>query len=154
MLVSEIMTPNVVTIGYREPVMEACKQYKQHGVGCLVVMDEKLVVGILTERDIIERIIVDERNPKKTSVEDIISKNIKTIHATARVEQAAEIMKTYKIKKLPVILNNEIVGIVTATDLTNHMPELARELKKILMDERSFRYVEKVPYGKGSSQSY
>jgi CBS-domain-containing membrane protein len=83
-----------------------------------------------------------------------MSKNIKTIHSTARVEQAAEIMKTYHIKKLPVILNNEIVGIVTATDLSNMMPELTKELRKLLTKEKPFRFVEKVPYRKEPPQSY
>ena len=154
MLVNEIMTPNVVTIESKESVQEACKKYKEYGVGCLVVMNNKLVVGILTERDIIERIIVEERNPKKTPVEDIMSRNIKTIHSTARVEQAAEIMKTYHIKKLPVILNNEIVGIVTVTDLSNMMPKFTKELKKMLTKEKPFRFVEKVPYRKEPPQSY
>jgi len=154
MLVNEIMTPHVVTIESKATVHEACKKYKDYGVGCLVVMNDKLVVGILTERDIIERIIVEERNPKNTLVEDIMSKNIKTIHSTARVEQAAEIMKTNHIKKLPVILNNEIVGIVTATDLSHNMPEFSRELKKMLTEEKPFRFVEPVPYKKDKPQSY
>jgi CBS domain-containing protein len=146
MFVKEIMTPNVVTIGCRDSVLAACQKYKDLCVGCLVVMDNNIVVGILTERDIIERIIVDQKNPKRTKVEDIMSKNIKTIHASARIEQAAEMMKTYRIKKLPVILNNEIKGIVTATDITNHMPEFSIELKKLFLDEKPFRVVQKPPY--------
>jgi CBS domain-containing protein len=154
MLVKDIMTPNVVTIESGESVLEACKRYKDFGVGCLVVMNNKLVVGILTERDIIERILVDEKNPKQTNVEDIMSKNIKTIHAAARIEQAAEIMKTYKIKKLPVILNNEIVGIVTATDIANNMQNFSKEIKQIMTDEKPFKFVEQVPYKKETYEGY
>jgi CBS domain-containing protein len=154
MLVSDIMTPNVVTIESSASVLDACMQYKEHGVGCLVVMNNSLVVGILTERDIIERIIVDEKNPRKTNVEEIMTKNIKTIHATARIEQAAEMMKVNRIKKLPVILNNEIVGIVTATDIANNMQDLSREFKQLLQDETPYRFVEKVPYKKDSAQGY
>ena len=154
MNVSDIMTMNVVTIESKDFAINACKKYKERGVGCLVVMDNKLVVGILTERDIIERIIIDEKNPKKTKVEDIMTKNIKTVHAAAKVEQAAEMMKTYKIKKLPVILNNEIVGIVTATDITNNMPDFSKELKKALSKETPFKFVETMPYKKESKQDY
>jgi len=153
MLVREIMTSNVVTIGCRDNVLDACQKYKDFSVGCLVVMDDRIIVGILTERDIIERIIVDQRNPKRTKVEDIMTKNIKTIHASARVEQAAEMMKTYKIKKLPVILNNEIKGIVTATDITNNMPEFTKELKKLFLDEKPFRLIQKPPYVKNTIQN-
>lgn len=139
------MTKNVVTIQADDTVFDACMQYKKFGVGCLVVMNDKLVVGILTERDIIERIIIDQRNPKRIKVEEIMSRNIKTIHASAKIEQAAETMKTYKIKKLPVVLNNEIVGIVTATDITNIMPDFSNNLKKLITANTPFRYVTPTP---------
>jgi CBS domain-containing protein len=148
------MTPKVVTIESGATVLDACKEYKEHGVGSLVVMNGPLVVGILTERDIIERIIVDERNPRTTNVEEIMSRNIKTIHATAHVEQAAEMMKTHRIKRIPVILNNEIVGIVTATDIANRMPDFSRELRQMLEDDTPYRFVEPVPYKKESAQQY
>jgi CBS domain-containing protein len=154
MLVKDIMTRNVVTIESDAFVLEACKRYKELSVGCLVVMSNKLVVGILTERDIIERILVDEKNPKTTRIEDIMSKNIKTIHAAARIEQAADMMKTYHIKKLPVILNNEIVGIVTATDISNNMQNFSKEIKQIMNDETPFKFVEQVPYKKESYEGY
>lgn len=154
MLVSDIMTPKVVTIESGELAIQACKKYKECGLGCLVVMNNNLVVGILTERDIIERIIIDEKNPNEITVEDIMSRNIKTIHATARIEQAAEMMKTYKIKKLPVILNNDIVGIVTATDLSNNMKNFSKEFKRMFEDNTRYRFVEKVPYKKDSAQGY
>ena len=158
MLVSDIMTPKVVTIESGEPVLQACKKYKECGVGCLVVMNNNLVVGILTERDIIERIIIDEKNPNKITVEDIMSRNIKTIHATARIEQAAEMMKTHRIKKIPVILNNEIVGIVTATDISNNIQDFSKEFKQVFKNKTPFKsvenkFVEKIPYKKQQSDT-
>lgn len=141
MLVKDIMIKNVVTIDTQDSVFNACQRYKDLGVGCLVVVKDKLIVGILTERDIIERVILDQRNPKRTKVEEIMSKNIKTIHASAQVEQAAEMMKAYKIKKLPVVLNNEIVGIVTATDITNLMPDFSKNLKQLIKEAKQEKYM-------------
>jgi len=138
MFVSEIMIKDVVSIQSDDTVMDACKTYKDKGVGCLVVMKKNLVVGIVTERDIIERVIVDQKNPKKAKVEEIMSKNIKTIHASATIEKAADIMKKNHIKKLPVILNNEIVGIITVTDIANVLPHFSKEL---LLEKEAFRFV-------------
>lgn len=138
MLVNELMVKNVVTIESDKTVLEACKKYKDQGVGCLVVMKNNIVVGIVTERDIIERVIVDQKNPKKAKVEDVMSKNIKTIHASAKIEKAADIMKKNKIKKLPVILNNEIVGIITITDIANILPNFS---KKLFEESEVFRFV-------------
>lgn len=138
MLVNELMVKNVVTIESNKTVLEACKKYKDQGVGCLVVMKNGILIGIVTERDIIERIIVDQKNPKKVKVEDIMSKNIKTIHASAKIEKAADIMKKNKIKKLPVILNNKIVGIITVTDIANILPNFSKQL---FIESEAFRFV-------------
>ncbi|UCD14091.1 MAG: CBS domain-containing protein [Thermoplasmatales archaeon] len=128
MLVSEIMSKEVVTVENDKTVFDACKIYRDRGVGSLVVMKEGFVIGILTERDIIERVIVDHRDPKETKVEEIMSKNVQTVHASTSVEKAVEIMRDHKIKKLPVILNNNIFGIITITDIANALPAFSRLL--------------------------
>ncbi len=138
MFVKDLMVKEVVSIEYDKTVLDACNKYKECGLGSLVVVNSGIVVGIITERDIIERVIVNKKNPKKTKIEEIMSKNIITIHASARIEQAAELMKKHKIKKLPVILNNNFVGIITVTDLANIMPKFT----KILADENQpFNFV-------------
>ena len=119
MLVEDIMSKDVVTIDYKKTIYDACKLYKEKKVGCLVVMDKDILVGIVTERDIIERGILEDKPPRKTSISEIMSPNLRTIHALTPLEQASQIMKENKIKKLPVILNNKIVGIVTQTDLSD-----------------------------------
>jgi len=118
MLVQEIMTKNVVSISPTESISEACKKFVSNNLGSLVVMDKNINVGIITERDIIREIILVHGDPKKIKVMELMSPNIKTIHAMTPVEKAADIMKEHNIKKLPVVLNNEIVGIVTETDLS------------------------------------
>jgi len=118
MLVQEIMTKNILNINSNVSILDACKKFVEKKVGSLVVMDNDIIVGIITERDIIQEIIIAKGNPKKTKVRDVMTPNIKTIHAMAPVEKAADIMKEYNIKKLPVVLNNEIVGMVTETDLS------------------------------------
>ncbi len=118
MLVEEVMTRSVVDIECNKTAYEACKKYSQNKVDCLVVMDKKIIVGIVTVRDTIERLILKNKDPKKTKIKDIMSQNIKTVHALSPVEKAAEIMQENNIKNLPVILNNEIVGIITVTDIS------------------------------------
>ena len=137
MLVSEIMSKDVVTVENNKSVFDACNIYRECGVGSLVVMKEGIVVGILTERDIIERVIVDQKDPKETKVEEIMSKDIKTVHASARVEKAVEIMRQNKIKKLPVILNNNIFGIVTITDVANILPDISKLLDEEIQNSKN-----------------
>jgi len=126
MLVKEVMTKNVVTIDRDDTALDACNKYRDYKVGCLVVVDEGKCVGIVTERDLIERTICARRSPEKTKVGDIMSSNIKTVHALDTLEKALEVMKKNGIKKLPVILNDEIVGIITVTDISKARPELSK----------------------------
>jgi CBS domain-containing protein len=126
MLVTEIMTKDVITIDADATVFDACTTYKEKKVGCLVVIKDESCVGIVTERDLIERTICQYRNPEKTKVHEIMSKNIKIVYALDTVDKALEMMKQYKIKKLPVISSEKIVGIITITDIAEARPDLSR----------------------------
>lgn len=126
MLVREIMIKDVVTIETNDNVLNACLQYRDKKIGCFVVTQNEQCIGIITERDIIERAVCSGKNLKNTKIKDIMSSNIKSIHPLEKVEKAIEIMKKFKIKKLPVISNNYLVGIITITDIGMAKPELTK----------------------------
>jgi CBS domain-containing protein len=133
MLVKEIMMKNVVTIDADASVFDACMMYKEKKVGCLVVVDDETCVGIVTERDLIERSICQRRDPEKTKVREIMSQNIKVVYALDTVEKALETMKQYKIKKLPVISSEKVVGIITITDIAEARPEISKRFMETWM---------------------
>jgi CBS domain-containing protein len=133
MLVKEIMMKNVVTIDADASVLDACMMYKAKKVGCLVVIDDETCVGVVTERDLIERSICQRRDPEKTKVREIMSQNIKVVYALDTVEKALETMKQYKIKKLPVISSEKVVGIVTITDIAEARPEISKRFMESWM---------------------
>lgn len=126
MLIKEIMTKNVVTITPNETVFDACLKYRDNKVGCLVVTDKESCVGIVTERDLIERTMCLHKDPDKTKIHEILSYDIKTIQSLETLENALQIMKKFKIKKLPVISDRELVGVITITDIANARPELTK----------------------------
>ena len=140
MLVQDVMSKNIVNIDCNKNILEACQVYSKNKVGSLVVMDKNIIVGIVTERDTIERVILKGLDPKTTMVREIMSPNIITVHALAPLERAAQIMRESHIKKLPVILNNEIVGIVTETDLSRTIDvysEAIQELSELYVDSKN-----------------
>jgi CBS domain-containing protein len=126
MLVSEVMTRSVVSIDADASVFDACMMYKEKKVGCLVVVSDETCVGIVTERDLIERSICQRRNPDATKVKEIMSSNIKVVNALDTIEKALETMQQYKIKKLPVISAEKVVGIITMTDIAEARPDLSK----------------------------
>jgi CBS domain-containing protein len=133
MLVKEIMTKNVVTIEAKKSAYDAAMKYKEYKVGCLVVEENGYCVGILTERDMIERVLCLHRNPDTTQVHEIMTAPIRTIYALDNVEKAIQVMKDHHIKKLPVISNNAIVGIITITDISNARSEFTKQFMETWM---------------------
>lgn len=126
MLVKEIMTKKVITIDRDASALDACFLYKEKKVGSLVVTKGENCVGIITERDLIERTMCQQRHPKHTQVHEIMSKDIKVVHLLDTVEHALKIMIQYKIKKLPVVSDEKVVGIVTITDIAKARPDLSK----------------------------
>lgn len=127
MLIKEIMSKHVITVQSDSSVFDACQLYQQYKVGCLLVLDrEKTMVGIVTERDFIERTICAKKNPETTKVSDIMTRKLITIHSLDKIEKAIELMKKHDVKKLPVVYNNAIAGIITVTDLSRARPELSK----------------------------
>jgi CBS domain-containing protein len=133
MLVKEIMTKPVVTIDADASVYDACMLYKEKKVGCLVVTRKETCVGIITERDLIERTICQQRKAEDTKVQEIMSHDIKVVNALDTVENALRILKQYKIKKLPVILSEKVVGIITVTDIAKARPDLSERFMESWM---------------------
>jgi len=124
MYVRDIMKENLVTINYNETIKTACDLYRDNKIGCLIVIDNDDIVGIVTERDLIERTICMNRDPNTAKVEEIMSKNIKTIDKNERLEKAIAMFKENNIKKLPVTCNNSLVGIITITDIAYSRPSM------------------------------
>ncbi len=126
MLVKEVMTKNVVKINEDKTVYEACLLYKDLKVGSIIITRNNQTEGIITERDIIERTICEKKDPVITSVSEIMTKKIISIHPLDSIEKALEKMKEFNIKKLPVIDNSKILGIITVTDISKARPDLSK----------------------------
>ena len=129
MLVKEIMTRNIISIDSNQTVKDACFKFRDHKVGCLLVTENDQLVGILTERDVIKRILCEGRDHNTTLVKDIMSTEIKTIGPLEEIEKALDTFKTYNIKKLPVVTEDEIVGIITITDIAYTRPGIKDFIK-------------------------
>jgi len=126
MLVNEVMTKIIITIHPDDTVFKACQKYHTHHIGCLIVAKKGSCVGIVTEHDIIKKMICEYKDPKKTKINEIMSSDVKTIQSLETLEKALILMKKYKIKKLPVTSNNTLVGIITLSDIAHARPELTK----------------------------
>ena len=115
--IEEIMVENVVTVTANDTVKKAVEVMNEHEIGCLVVVSGEKPVGIVTERDMLKRIIHKLREPEKTRVINIMSKPLISAAPKMSTGEAAKLMFERKIKKLPVVENRRLIGLVTLTDL-------------------------------------
>lgn len=115
--VSSIMTSPVVSVMFSDPAITAVNKMISHDIGAVVVISGGRPVGIITERDILKRVVAEERNPRATFCQNVMSKPLITTSPETTVGKALEIMKKNGIRRLPVVRGEELVGIVTEKDI-------------------------------------
>lgn len=131
LVVQNIMVSNVITTERRTLVIDAVKIMNQHGIGCLVVMENGSPVGIVTERDLLKRVLGQSKNPKKIGVQEIMSSPLIVAKPDMEIDEVTKLMFGRKIKKLPIVEDGKLVGLVTFTDLLSFQPSLIRVVKEL-----------------------
>jgi CBS domain-containing protein len=116
--VGDIMTRNPRLVDARQPLVNAATVMRDEGIGAVVVRDQGQVCGILTDRDIVVRALAEHRDPARTSIGEICSKELTTVRPTDPVQHAVELMRERTVRRLPVLDDSgEVVGIVSLGDL-------------------------------------
>ena len=113
----EIMSKNVATITPQQTAAEAAQLMTQNNIGSVPVVQNGQCVGILTDRDITLRTTATGADANTTKVEDIMSKNVVTATPQMDVHEASQLMADKQIRRLPVVENNKLTGIVAIGDI-------------------------------------
>ena len=118
MKVNQVMSRDVATISSQESVAAAVMIMHQKNISCIVAVDNGKVTGILTETDLLEKTVAKQKDTRKIKVAEIMSSPVKTMSSESTVLEASEFMQIQHIKRLPLLDDDKLVGIVTQTDLT------------------------------------
>ncbi len=130
-LVSDVMTREPITILYTANLLECAKMMVKKKVGSLLLVDKKRLLGFISEKDIIWALIKKSKDDlSQIRAIDISPKKIAVIKPSNTIREAVEKMKKLKFEKLPVIDNNELVGMLTIKDILNFNPEFYPELEE------------------------
>jgi CBS domain-containing protein len=139
----EIMTPDPQWIGPEETLQQAARQMKARNVGILPVLKENRLVGVLTDRDIAIRAVANGLDPDKTVVRRVMSRLILYCFADQEQEEAASMMESHHVRRLPVLDRHEhLVGIISLRDLavrTDHEELALRVLEHLAEEPKTFR---------------
>jgi len=115
--VKDLMVGEVVTLQAHASVYEAVKLMNKHKIGCLIITRNGGIVGILTERDLLERVLEKCKNPKETNVFEVMTTHVIIGEPDMEIPKATRIMFENKVKKLPLVEDRKLVGLVTLTDI-------------------------------------
>jgi CBS domain-containing protein len=121
--IREVMTPSPETVEPGQPVSEAAKLMKQADVGMIPVVQEGQLSGTVTDRDIVLRVIAEGKSPASTTVGEIASGEIVTVDPEQELEEALELMAKHQVRRLPVVENGRLIGVLAQADVAREGDE-------------------------------
>ncbi len=135
--VKEVMSRNPAIVKEDMTIKEAANLFKNRGISTLIVEEHGDYVGIVTDRDLVTKILAEGNDPESTTVGEIMSHPVIMISSEESISTAARVMSGRRIRKLPVISNGKIVGILSENDIVRIAPDLvvlAKEYSTIKMN--------------------
>ena len=121
---SDIMHQGAEWISKDETIERAAQRMRELDIGALPISDEnERMCGIVTDRDIVVGCVAEGADPATTTVGELAKGTPRWIDADAGVDEVLEEMQTYQIRRLPVIRNKRLVGIISERDLAHHLPD-------------------------------
>ena len=115
--VRDAMTEDPRSIGASASVVEAARLMREEHIGSLPITDDEQLVGMITDRDITTRVVAEAGDLKMTSVEDVYSRDLISVEPESDLAEALALMARHQVRRLPVVENGRLVGIVTQADI-------------------------------------
>ncbi len=121
----DIMTNPIISASADMTIVEASKLMNTYRIGGLPVIENDVLVGMITERDIMRKVIAMDKQPSETLVKDIMESSLKIVgSAHEDMNSLARKMSKYDITRIPILDGNKVIGIVTNRDILRNAPEL------------------------------
>ena len=142
--VEDVMVKEVITIDENSTVKESAEVMNKFEIGCLIAVRKGKAMGIITERDLLKRVIADARDAAKTKVKDIMSSPLVVVEPSTDLEEAVKLMFQMKIKKLPVVDGKRLIGLISLTDIARFQPQMMKILKQLATKQAAPKSMKKV----------
>jgi CBS domain-containing protein len=131
--IRDVMTPNPTTVSDRDSIRDVARIMKDQDTGVVPVCDDgKKIIGLVTDRDIVVRLIADGKDPLNARVNDVMTKSVRKVHEDATVDDVLSLMSSSEIRRVPVVnKNDELVGIVSIGDISSDTRKAGEALNDI-----------------------
>jgi len=127
-IVRDAMTEEPRSIGASASVVEAARLMREGHIGSLPVTEDERLVGMITDRDITTRVVAESAAPETTSVGDVYSRDLISVEPDHDLDEALELMARHQVRRLPVVENGRLVGVVAQADIALKDNERTGEL--------------------------
>jgi CBS domain-containing protein len=131
-IVRDVMSKDVKVVGPDSNVKEVVAAMNKFNIGSIVVVQSGRPVGVISERDILRRVVEPSLAPATLTARQVMTSPVITISETATVDEAAKLMAKKRVRKLPVMNKEELVGIVTFTDIVNRVLTMISILEELV----------------------
>jgi CBS domain-containing protein len=132
--VRDAMTDDPRSIGTSASVVEAARLMREQHIGSLPVTEDELLVGMITDRDITTRVVAESAVPETTSVGDVYSRDLISVEPNNDLDEALQLMARHQVRRLPVVENGRLVGMVAQADIALKDNERTGELVEAISE--------------------
>lgn len=115
--VYEVMTPRVVSLPADATAAEAARRMRDEDIGNVLLVEDGKLVGMVTDRDLVVRVLADQLDPRLTRAGEVCSSNLVSVEASTPIDEAVTIMRTAAVRRLPVVEDGEPIGMISIGDL-------------------------------------
>ena len=125
--IRDVMTPNPACVSEKDSIREVARIMAREDTGVVPVVEGKKIIGMITDRDIVVRLVAEGKDPSNAHVNEAMTKNVRSIKEDSTVDDALQMMKSAEVRRVPVVNNNnEIVGIVSMGDIAKESTQSGR----------------------------
>jgi CBS domain-containing protein len=121
-IIKDLMRTEVVTVSVSATVFDVAKQMAERGIGAVLVTEGAQVTGVFSERDLLNRVVAEGKDPKTTKMGDVATGDVLTVAPDTHIKRCAEILREKKIRHLPVVAEGTL-GIISARDFFEYVTE-------------------------------
>lgn len=128
--VRDVMTTNPVTVSEKDSIRDAARIMAREDTGIVPVVDGKKIIGLITDRDIVVRLVAEGKDPANARVKEAMSKSVRSVKEDTPINEVLDLMSNEQIRRVPVVnQNNELVGIVSIGDIASRDRETGKDGK-------------------------
>ena len=130
--IRDVMTANPACVSAKDSIRDVAKIMAREDTGVVPVVDGKKVIGMITDRDIVVRLVAEGKDPANAKVNEAMTKNVRSVKEDSTINEALQVMSNAQIRRVPVVnTNNEIVGIVSMKDIATDSKDTGKVGKTV-----------------------